>query len=306
MGRWRVGTLSMGVSMIVLGLVLLISLMGGYTVADQLMTIWPIILVMIGGEVLLLIFRSKEETKIKYDVFSMIMIFLIFVVSMGVYSLTSTGLLKHLSAAVNSREYTVMIPQDSVKLKESIKKVIINPPNYASIELLGSADNQVVYRGSSEVFASSSALAEDLIKEGKVYFEEVGDVLYIQFGSLERRNDIRQGISSLKYSIHIPAGVDLEVKGSNYQYNSKVVIDGDAVKGNWLINESNRVQVKGSEQSDFVLEAVTESYHNLTGNIDWEIEQKDENRLITGKIILRDGKYRLNIVRSNVEILIIP
>ncbi len=296
----------MGVSLISLGIVLLISLMGGSNIADQLMSLWPIILVMIGGEILFLLFRDKEgQEKVKYDVFSIIMIFIIFMFSMGIYSLSTTGLLKHLTAAVNSRDYTVSISRESAPLKENIRKVVITPPADTTLEITGTQEQEIVYQGIGEVFATSQDRAQELINEGEVTFEAIGEVLNVNFTSLERRSDMRQGVTRLTYHLALPKGVAVEIKGyGNHSYHyTNLVIDGDAIGGNWLVNGVRDVQVKSNTESDFILEAVSEPHHQLRGNMEWQIQQEDEEGYVSGQIIFGKGTHRLNIFKADVEVL---
>ncbi|GAB6085329.1 hypothetical protein [Alkaliphilus crotonatoxidans] len=308
MRRWRVGTLTMGVSLIVLGILLLISLLGGNDIVTKVMTYWPIILVMIGGEILLLLFKDKEgQEKIKYDGFSIVMIFLIFIFSMGFYSLSASGIFQHLTAAVNSHNYTVTLPMQSVELAPNIRKVVVVHPGRASIEISGTDEENFLYHTAGEVFASSKQQAQELLKEGGVSFETQGEELYIYFSSFERINYIHQGINNITYRLAIPAGLDVEVKSYPYRnYYSKVMIEGDAVTGNWLVKDISDVQVTVHERDNFTLEVLAESYQELGGNINWQQHQEDEEDYITAQALFGEGAHRLNIYNANVEALLLP
>ncbi|MCL2755324.1 MAG: hypothetical protein FWD35_06390 [Oscillospiraceae bacterium] len=93
--HWRVGSLSMGLIMVVSGVIMLISLFAKINVLDILLAFWPVVLICIGAEILLHLFARKstpeegeEVGKIKYDVLSILFVGFILAISMGFYALT--------------------------------------------------------------------------------------------------------------------------------------------------------------------------------------------------------------------------
>ncbi|WP_026476587.1 LiaF transmembrane domain-containing protein [Alkaliphilus transvaalensis] len=302
MGKWRVGTLTMGVALILLGVILFVSLLGGYEIMDKLLTWWPVILIMIGAEILFYIYRGKEEqVKIRYDVFSIFMIMCIFITSGILYGVTSSGIIQHVAVAVNSRDYTVSIPQEEIVVGNHIRKVVITSPNSSILELNKTEGANIIYKGTSDVFAESMDGAREIISKEEVYINEIENTLYIQLPSFERRYDIKTGVNNISFNLYLPGEIDVEVRGGNH-YLSKVMIDGEAVRGNWLINNSFNVQVNGNSNSNFLLEAITEYEPNLRGNVEWDINQQEDGYAV-GKVVLGNGDHKLHIVKSNVEVL---
>lgn len=95
MRTWRVGTFSMGLSIIALGCFLLFSVIKGTEVLNSLTAWWPVLLIILGVEILLyLLFSKKEQSFIKYDIFSIFFIGVLGSVGIAFYCLLSTGLLK--------------------------------------------------------------------------------------------------------------------------------------------------------------------------------------------------------------------
>ena len=60
MRRWRVGTVSLGILLIALGIVLLAAQLKQKDILDMLLTWWPLVLVLIGGEILVFVYTAKE------------------------------------------------------------------------------------------------------------------------------------------------------------------------------------------------------------------------------------------------------
>lgn len=86
--EWRVGTLSMGIILIALGCTLFISQFEGWSSLQILFKLWPIVLILLGTEILgYLFFSRKEASRIKYDGFSIFIIMMIMLFSVGTYAL---------------------------------------------------------------------------------------------------------------------------------------------------------------------------------------------------------------------------
>jgi hypothetical protein len=86
MRKWRVGTLSMGILLIIVGILLLYGELNGISTINLIFTWWPVILITLGIEVLAHVYFSIEESpKIKYDGFSIFIILLIVLVTLSAY-----------------------------------------------------------------------------------------------------------------------------------------------------------------------------------------------------------------------------
>lgn len=78
----------MGIILIALGCTLFISQFNGWSSIQILFKLWPIVLILLGVEILgYLFFSRKEMSRIKYDGFSIFMIMLILMLSVGAYAL---------------------------------------------------------------------------------------------------------------------------------------------------------------------------------------------------------------------------
>jgi len=90
MRRWRVGTISMGVLLVATGLLLFISELNGTNGAGMILRWWPMILVVLGIEILAyVVFSREEQPKIKFDGLSIFLAVLIILVSTGIYGVNT-------------------------------------------------------------------------------------------------------------------------------------------------------------------------------------------------------------------------
>jgi len=90
MRRWRVGTFSMGILLIAVGIILLAGEIGGLDGAGLIVRWWPVILIILGLEILIFIaFSRDEQAKIKFDGLSIFLIIFIVLVSTCIYGAQS-------------------------------------------------------------------------------------------------------------------------------------------------------------------------------------------------------------------------
>lgn len=70
MRKWRVGSISMGLSLIALGVTLFLSQLYNWEVTTFILSWIPILLIILGIEILIYLLLSKQEQPIvRYDVF---------------------------------------------------------------------------------------------------------------------------------------------------------------------------------------------------------------------------------------------
>jgi membrane-bound ClpP family serine protease len=84
--KWRVGTFSMGILLILVGALLLFGELNSMSTVKLIFTWWPVVLITLGFEVLAHVYFSREEhPKVQYDGFSIFIILVIIMISLGVY-----------------------------------------------------------------------------------------------------------------------------------------------------------------------------------------------------------------------------
>ena len=99
----RVGTISMAIVLIGFGILIFIAQINAISAVELAIKFWPMILILLGGEVLWYSFKSKDEenVKIRYDVFSVFIVMVILSVNIGIYGLVETGIMDLIKLKVN-------------------------------------------------------------------------------------------------------------------------------------------------------------------------------------------------------------
>ena len=99
----RVGTISMAIVLIGFGILIFIAQINALSAVELSMKFWPMILIVLGGEILWYIYKSKdsEDIKIKYDILSIFIVMVILSVNMVIYGFIETGIMDLIKIRVN-------------------------------------------------------------------------------------------------------------------------------------------------------------------------------------------------------------
>ena len=102
----RVGTISMGIVLIFFGILMFVSQVSSFSAVEIFIKFWPGILIILGLEILYYVYTNKsEETKIKYDGFSIFIVTVILILNMFIYGLMETGVMDLIKLKVSQEIY---------------------------------------------------------------------------------------------------------------------------------------------------------------------------------------------------------
>jgi hypothetical protein len=181
MKTYRVGTLSIGILFIFLGIGMLTNQFYDGSIVNVVFDWWPILLILLGTEILLYLWRRKanaEEPKLSYDLASIFIIFVFGMASIGLYTVQETGVLKVIQTNLQMKNYDI---QTSPQVIEDVRgistiKVIGNPMN---LNLLSTEETKVTMYGSwSNIYAENKEKAHQLTS-ALLETERSGDTLFI-------------------------------------------------------------------------------------------------------------------------------
>lgn len=306
MRKWRVGTLSLGILMIVLGVVMLAAQFKQVTILDMLLTWWPLILVLIGVEILVQVYTAREEQpKIKYDAFSMLIIFIMVFFSIGMYALTSTGVIERITWIVESSIVRADIPSQRISVDEGLKRIVISAPR-GRLDVKKSSTSEVVVFGEAVVNAANNEEAIALAEQNMAITRREGDTLFVQLLSTTWSGDFKPGIREIRHFLLLPTGIEVEINSPGY-FN--LDIDGEAFGRNWLIKGRGSVNITAARSSDLAIDAQVRGMGNFGGNANWEIEEKpnlhiDGGPAYEGHLKWGEGTNRVNIILDGGEIVV--
>ncbi|MEI7025746.1 hypothetical protein [Paenibacillus sp. y28] len=216
MKQWRVGTLSMGSSLLLLGIILFISQWQGVRAFDQLLVWWPLVLVLLGLEIVTYMLLARgEKPLIHYDVFSMFIVAILLVCCLVFTALASTGVVTAIRHNVMASYTTGLLPEFRQAAAPELKKVIVDVEDaYVYVDKASTLDVELF--GSTRQ-RTESALNLNLNDKDSFYSSKLtGDTLYITVPSITAKGLIRwTGDFEKKLTVVVPETVKVEVRGSN-------------------------------------------------------------------------------------------
>ncbi|NLG84716.1 MAG: hypothetical protein GX493_08970, partial [Firmicutes bacterium] len=125
MKKWRIGTTAMGLSLIFLGVGVLVHQFNPRLAYRLVASCLPFALIALGVEMILVQYSArKTEAGYSYDFLSMVFVFLLGFLGLGVYSLQVSGFLDEFGAAVFTRPQAVDYQRELVP-RRGVKEVIL-------------------------------------------------------------------------------------------------------------------------------------------------------------------------------------
>lgn len=298
MRKRRVGTLSLGILLIGLGTALLLAQIMQTTSINVFFRWWPIIFIVLGLEVLLYTYTANEEQpKIKYDIFSVFMIFVLIFSGIGMFAIQEVGLISRARMMMSANDYTIQTPQEDLEIDSSVKKIIIEYPR-DNLTIRAGEGNTLSAFGTAYVTSDTKENAERRLEDKKIVTRKNGSTLYVSFNLPNYYgNGLNYSTRIGDFTIIVPGNRQVEVKG----LQSSTII-ADNLKNDWLVESCDDLEVRIPEGSNVTVKAKARRASELLGNVEWKVEQlqngnheDDGDSEVEGSIKFGDGKNKINI-----------
>lgn len=294
--KYRVGTLSAGILFIALGIGLLVSQWQDYSLIPLFFTWWPILLVLLGAEILVYSFLLKnkeEEHKIKYDFISMSILVVFSFVSIAIYTIQESAVLPMLRETVFTGTYDIQSdPQFIENLTEINKVKIVGNPHHAKI----TATNEqkiTMYSHWRYVSAPSKEKAEQSTND-LILTELEGDTLYITLKQMNSTNRM-VGTPSGTMTLYIPSTVEVEVDFESTDVNLLL----ENFQNNWRVSTLyGNINTQITEVEDITVTAL--SYDGeIYPSENWNNKTETETQ---ASFTAGEGKYHLDLISQRGQI----
>ncbi|MFP7299630.1 LiaF transmembrane domain-containing protein [Neobacillus niacini] len=296
MRTWRVGTFSMGASLVFLGLFLFLSRFMGLDLVHVMSSWWPILLIVLGIEILLYLFFSKQEKPIlKYDFVSILFVGLLGTIGILFATLSATGVMGKVEELAAREERSFELPNFTYQIDDSIKRVVLRTASYQTT-VEATDEKELSMFGT---YRTETAKREKLIKSSDeyVYANKKGDTLFVNVKTLPNEVGPFYSRPQVASTILIPKGVELEVisTGASLSLNPR------GLENNWSIDGASELDVKARENSNLNIEAV--NVYGVEGAEGaWNITKKgDPNQGDRVDAVHQsgEGKYQVTITNTN-------
>jgi len=215
--HWRVGTLSMGLSLLFLGSLIMTSQWKGADVFETALAWWPVIFIFLGLEVVTYTLWFKGKGKMYYDVLSIFFVGFLSLCCLIFAGLSSLGLTQEIRQMVSSVEQNYALPEWSGPIPKGVKQVIVQGENPygVTVDKTGGTDLNVfgTYRSNE---GRLGAADEDQLLRTKV----AGDTLYILLGDTSRSS-----LENTRYGINVTVAGPAELKVVVRDNSGNVVVE---------------------------------------------------------------------------------
>ncbi|MEH7115626.1 hypothetical protein V7124_25185 [Neobacillus niacini] len=296
MRTWRVGTFSMGASLVFLGLFLFLSRFMGFDLVHVMTAWWPLLLIVLGIEILLYLFFSRQEKPIlKYDFVSILFVGVLGMVGILFATLSATGIMGKVEEVVAREERSFELPDFSYQMNDSIKRVVLRTTGYQTT-IEATDEKEVSMFGT---YRTQTANKEKLIKSADdyVYANKKGDTLYVNVKTLPNELGPFYSHQEIASTILIPSGVQLEVIGNG----NDITLNPRSLENDWSINGASFIDVKTAENSNLKISAVGVDVVNGKDGA-WQVtETGDQNEAIQRNAVYQsgEGNYHINIMNTH-------
>lgn len=308
MKTWRVGTFSMGASLIGLGIFLFISRALRMDVSTMMAAWWPLIFIILGTEILVYLgLNKKTGSPLKYDLLSIFLVGILGFAGVAMTALDSIGLLEKIERAVAAEFKTEDLPVFNEPVKD-IERIVIETTNPIHIE--STRERKVVAFGTVRTKAGKDRKTIDQAEE-YIQTQKTGDTLYIKLKELPYNQYEYPG--QLDVMFLVPYDVKLEVMGNQQE----ITLRTRTLMSDWHVNEASKLQVVTSPRNNLTIVAENISEVN-SEDPSWEMESvreegirvteerypSDNGRIKRASYKIGEGKYEILVTYTGyVEVL---
>ncbi|MEM5594746.1 hypothetical protein AAHH67_28795 [Niallia circulans] len=275
MRTWRVGTFSMGLSLVFLGVFLLFTQFFDWKIVTVLKVWWPIILVILGIEILLYLFSSKQEKPyLSFDLFSIIIVGIIGSAGIAMVFLQSSGIMDIVEQGLKREEVTSDLPEFNYAMKDDIKRIVIESDNQQNpITIEGTNDDVLSLFGTYRAVQSKK---KDVLKpEDYLLVSQKGDTLFIRLKQLPYRvSEFYKDYASMNTTILVPTSKKLDI----VDLQNDITVNPRDLKNNWTINNVPQIDLILDETKN-VKVSVDDTFINNREQEDWEFPNKEEKHV---------------------------
>ncbi|MET3504030.1 hypothetical protein [Halalkalibacter oceani] len=285
---WRVGTISMGASLLLLGIILFIAQFSEISVSQIMLAWWPVIMIILGLEMLVYLFLSKQEKPLlHYDFLSIFFVALIGTAGIAFALASSTGLLDLVENELAREERTLDLPPVSHPIEPEVNRVVVQTGPYPlTVEATTGAELSLfgTYRAS---LGKEDTLVSRPEEYASIY--QRGDTLYLIIKQLPREiAGFSQMTPQVEATVFVPGDVEVEVVGQQYPVSLK---PRDA-ESSWIVESASTVSLYLQNENDVEVSATRVE----------ETVGADEsiNRLLAeeGSVTFGEGTHQITVIEA--------
>lgn len=209
MREWRVGSLSMGITLLLIGISIAVSIWSGTDALNALLWVAPVVFILLGAELLIhLKLSGKEKPVMRYDWMSMFYVAVIGAGSLLMASFASTGLLGEVRDQLQMMERTAIVQSDPVTVPDGIKKIVVQSLRPVQLD---QGESRAVQLLGQVQYWSPKPLKQP---EQMVATSTVGSTMYVLINGFEHKDGVIGSESvNQELTLVLPQEIEIEKRG---------------------------------------------------------------------------------------------
>jgi hypothetical protein len=292
MRTWRVGTFSMGAALLFLGILLLFSKLLKLDMAVTMIAWWPVILIILGAEILIYLFVSKKENSfLKYDFVSIMFVGLIGTVGILFALLSSVGVFGKVETALAQEERSFELPEFSQVIDSNVKRVVIRTNGFP-LAIESGAGRELSIFGTYTV---QTVNGKEVVESTDDYLavSQKGDTLYLSIKPMPSGSWPFDSFGRVTATLLVPAETKLDVIGQD----SEITLRPRQLLANWRVDGVSEISLHLESNSDVQVTAT--AIQELRGNEDSWVREEGEEDTSSFNAVYKSGSGKQTIAISN-------
>ena len=266
MKHWRVGSLSMGLSMLLLGGLLLFYQWQGLEVLHWLIAWWPLAFILLGLEILVyLVIQRQGKNFISYDLLSILFVGMLGTMCLALTLFSSTGVLAEVQQALRDVEYTQSLPAVRQTVPEEVRRIVVQLADDTRVHVEGTSKKEIHFMGRVQTTQSFASEMGSLAAEGMLDVQIMEDTLYVSLKEEPRKNGLFSGTQSAQFTLFLPNQLPVEILGSHSSLN----LNPGRLNSNWVVQDVRHVKLRLLSGSNMRVTAITDQV-DPSSNITWD------------------------------------
>lgn len=260
MRKWRVGTFSMGLLMVLSGVGILLAQIQGISALGYALKWWPLLFVVLGVEVLLQsYFSGAESSPVKYDIFSIFIILLMVTFGLSLQAASETGLVRYVQQNITAERFYLQSERE-IPVEQSVQKVVVEAERCARLEVSTGSGDSILCNIGAGIRSQSKTEAEQILQnQTQIAVSRSGSTMYLRLGFAEAYN--HDGT----FSLVLPEKIAVEIAHGT----ASLQVINARINKDWLITGAGSVDVILAPKSDVLLSVIGPDPLDLKGNMNW-------------------------------------
>lgn len=262
MRQWRVGTFSMGMLLLATGIALLYGQFQPFPAPEYLLNWWPLIFILLGVEVLLQTYFNKgEDSRIKYDVFSIFIVFMIVMTGLSLQAASHLGLTSYVQKNITAERFYLQNDQE-IAVANNIQKLVIQTERCSQLDIKTAPGEAILCNARVAIRAGSKSEAEqELGSRVQVSTSSSGNTMYLRLNFSGNEYDG-------KYTLVLPQRLAVEIEHNA----AKLEIANATMRSDWLIKGHGATDISLASPADTLVSVLLPQDQKVAGNLTWNTQ----------------------------------